>query len=267
VRSEESERKRSSERPEKRVGIVSRACAMIECFTSESKTAGLAQLSSSLGLPKPTAFRIATVLSRMELLEHNPTTGAYSLGFAGLRHADALLGSIRVRTAARPVMEELRDAINETIVLSIREGDFRFNVDSVESTHAIGQTQQVGRPIPLYAGAASRVMLAGMAEDEFERYLHRLEPVAFSETTITNLDELRAATRLVRRDGFAATAGEYTLGSHAVACLIAAPPTYEIAALHVSIPRARRSSALEKRAIVALRAGVEKISKALAAAV
>jgi DNA-binding IclR family transcriptional regulator len=262
---ERTPRRLGDERPEKRVSVVSRAAAVLECFTSDLRSASLAELSACLALPKPTVFRIATVLKRMELLEQNPITGAYTVGFAGLRYADALLGSIRIRPWARPVMEELRDTLNETIVLSIREGDLRYNVDSVESTHAIGQTQKIGAPIPLYAGAASRVMMAAMPEADFDSYLARIAPIAYSDTTITNFDELRAATESARRDGFVVTSGEYTVGSHAVACLIEAPRDFEVAALHVSIPRARRTKTLERRAVQALQAGVRKISKSLSA--
>lgn len=249
-----------SKRTEKRVGIVSRAAAMLECFTPARPEAGLAEISSLLDLPKPTAFRIATVLTRVSLLEHNTATGDYSLGFAGLRLADALLGSIKIRTVARPVMEAMRDEINETVLLSIRDGDLRYNVDSVESTHAIGQAQTIGVPVPLYAGAASRVMLAGMSQQEFEAYIGRISPVAFSDQTITDLDELRAATEKTRHDGYATTSGEYTPGSHAVACLIDAPPDYEISAIHISIPRVRRTKALERKAIAILQAGVRDIA-------
>lgn len=248
---------------EKMVSIVARAASMLECFTSEHSTLSLSDLSARLSLPKPTAFRIATVLLRVGLLEQVPSTGAYTLGFAGLRYAEALLASIPLRRIALPVMEDLRDDINETIVLSLRDGDFRYNIDSVESTHAIGQTQQIGAPIPLYAGAASRVMLAAMAPFELEDYLRRVELTAFSPSTITSVAELRATVQQVRKNGFVTTSGEFTSGGHAVACLIKAPGRSGTAALHVSIPHARFTKAFERKSVASLRAGIRTIVESL----
>ena len=56
------------------------------------------------------------------------------------------------------------------------------------------------------------------------------------------------------------TTGEFTARSHAVACAIEAPPRFGMAALHVSIPHARFTKALERRAVAALQAGVRQIS-------
>jgi DNA-binding IclR family transcriptional regulator len=248
---------------EKTVRIVARAASVLECFSPEQSTLSLSDLSARLSLPKPTAFRIATVLLRLGLLEQVPSSGAYTLGFAGLHYAESLLASISLRGLALPVMENLRDEINETIILSLRDGDFRYNIDSVEGTHAIGQTQQIGAPIPLYAGAASRVMLAAMAPLELEDYLQRVELTAFSPTTITDMAELRAKIEHARENGFVATSGEFTSGGHAVACLIQTPKAFGVAALHVSIPHARYTKALVRRSITCLRDGIRKISETL----
>jgi DNA-binding IclR family transcriptional regulator len=206
-------------------------------------------------------FRLAVVLTRLELLEQNGA-GAYSLGLANLRLAGALLAGLPIRALARPAMERLRDALNETVVLSLRDGDFRYNIDSVESTRAIGQTQQIGAPIPLYAGAASRAILAAMPSDEREAYIARASLRSFSEATITDPESLREQIERTRRRGYVVTAGEFTAHSHAVARLIQAPPRYGLSALHVSIPPARFSKSLERRAIAGLAKAVAEIESA-----
>ncbi|HTH95885.1 MAG TPA: IclR family transcriptional regulator [Stellaceae bacterium] len=248
---------------DKTVSIVDRAASMLRCFTRERPALGLPELSERLGLPKPTVFRIATVLRRAGFLDQNAETGAYLLGPMALAHAMDFLASVPIRQAARPTMEALRDEINETIVLSLRDGDHRYNIDSVESTHAVGQTQQIGVAIPLYAGAASRVMLAAMGDDELEAYLARAPLQVFTGMTLATRGELLAATTQVRRDGHAVTTGEFTAGGHAVARLIRAPESYGVAALHVSIPRLRHSAELERKALDALRDGIAAIEREL----
>ena len=248
---------------EKTVSVVDRAASMLECFDLQKSTLTLSELSGRMSLPKPTIFRIATILLRVGLLEQNPTNGAYALGFASLRYAENLLAAITIRKAARPTMEALRDEMNETIVLSVRDGDFRYNVDSVESTHAVGQTQKIGVPIPLYAGAGSRVILAAMSQAEAQDYFTRVTLTPFSDNTITEIAELQRQIERARRNGYATTSSEFTIGGYAVACVIPSPADFGLAALHVSIPGARYSKALERKAALSLQSAVAKISAVL----
>jgi IclR family acetate operon transcriptional repressor len=248
----------------KRVGIVDRAASILECFSRATPELSLPQISSRLGLPKATAFRILTNLVRHGLLEHNAAANLYMLGFGTLRLSDGLLQSLEIRTHARPVMQLVRDAVNETVVLSVRDGDDRYNIDSIESTHAIGQTQRIGVPIPLYAGAASRVLLAAMADEDITPYLARVERIAFSKTTMIDPKRLRDEIARIRHRGYTTSSGEFTPGSHAVACAILGPDGSAAGALHVSIPSTRFSKEMEERCAKQVADGVRRIADALA---
>ncbi|MGE5537722.1 MAG: IclR family transcriptional regulator [Gemmatimonas sp.] len=250
--------------PMKLVRIVDRAARILECFGRATPELSLPQISSRLRLPKPTAFRILTNLVRHGLLQHNPATATYTLGFATLRLADDLLQSLDIRAHARPVMQAIRDAVNESVVLSVRRGDFRYNIDTVESTHAIGQTQQIGTPVPLYAGAASRALLAAMTDEEVRSYLARTKLVPFQKTTLVDADKIREDIARTRRRGYVVTSAEYTPGGHAVGCAIVDAAGHGVAALHVSIPNARFSKAAEDICAKNVVEGARRIAAALA---
>jgi DNA-binding IclR family transcriptional regulator len=250
-------------RTAKRVGIVDRAASILDCFSRATPELSLPQIATRLKLPKATAFRILTNLVHHGLLEHNATANLYTLGFGTLRISDVLLRSLEIRTMARPVMRTIRDGVNETVVLSVRDGDARYNVDSVESTHAVGQTQQIGVPIPLYAGAASRALLAALPDDAIAAYLERTERVAFSATTMTDGERLTDEIARIRRRGVATSSGEFTAGGHAVACAILDGAGTAIGALHVSIPGARFTKALEQTCAEHVRDGAQRIAAAL----
>lgn len=251
-------------RPPKRVGIVDRAASILECFSRTTPEMSLPQIAARLKLPKATAFRILTNLVHHGLLEHNAPANLYTLGFGTLRIADTLLQSLEIRTCARPLMRSIREAVNESVVLSVRDADDRYNIDSVESTHAIGQTQQIGVPIPLYAGAASRVLLAAMPDDAIASYLARVKRSAFSTSTMTDAGRLWEEIAHIRRRGFAISSGEFTAGGYAVACAIVDATGTALGALHVSIPKARFTKDLEQRCAVRLAEGVRAVGDALA---
>ena len=57
-------------------------------------------------------------------------------------------------------MRAIRNGLNETVVLSIRTGDSRVHIDFVEGLHPMRRMADLGVQAPLYAGAASKVLLA-----------------------------------------------------------------------------------------------------------
>jgi DNA-binding IclR family transcriptional regulator len=176
-----------------------------------------------------------------------------------------VLQSLPVRTIAHPIMTAIRDKVNESVVLSVRDHDFRVNVDAVEAINAISQSQQIGVPIPLYAGATSRVFLAAMEPQELAAYLDRTRLQSFSETTIIDRARLENEIERVRRLGFALSTAEFTVGSIAVARIIRDRMGKPVAAMHVSIPRSRASEELIGRCAAALKTGVETLERAIAA--
>lgn len=254
-----------STNPEKIVGIVDRAARILACFERATPERALPEIAAHLDLPKPTAFRILTNLVRHGLLAYDESTNVYTLGFANLRFADAVLTHLPIRATARPTMQAIREAINETVVLSARDGDHRINVDSVESTQAIAPTLQLGVRIPLYAGAASQVLLAGLSDADISGYLARTALVGFSATTLIGPDAVRQRVTEVRTQGFAVSYGEFTpSGGSAIAVPLRDPSGAVIAALHISGPKGRLTPELRRRCLDALLAGSRTVTDALA---
>ncbi len=232
----------------KLVRVVDRAARIMACFGRDSAELSLPQLCARLALPKATVFRILTTLVEQGWLAYNPATAIYTLGFAALRHADSLLRGLDLRSVARPFMRAVRDVVNETVILSLRDGDHRINVDSIDGGQAIGQILQLGVRAPLYTGAASQIFLAAMSAAEIDAYLARTELVAYNPATLTTAEAVRERAAQVRAQGYARTFGEFTLSASQTAAI--AVPVRDgagtvVAALHVSAPQNRMSEAAE----------------------
>ena len=248
------------------IEAVDRAARILLALATSPRHTSLIEVANRSGLSKPTAFRLLATLVAEGLATQNSETASYSLGVLPLGLASAALRSFPVRDIARPIMQTMREKVNESVVLAVREGDFRVNIDCVEAINTISQTQQIGVPIPLYAGAASRVFLAAMDDDELEAYLARTPLVSFSDTTIIEREAILGAIAQVRTSGYARSSAEFTAGGHAVACAIRNPAGRAIASLHVSIPRSRASEDLVARCLGALKSGSDALERAIAAA-
>ncbi len=241
------------------IEAVDRAARVLDALAARTTPATLAEVAMGAELSKPTAFRILATLMEAGMAAQNSATGAYRLGPAPLRLAAQVLRGVAVRPAALPAMGRVRDDVNETVVLSIRDGDYRYNIDSAAADNAIAQAQRIGVGIPLYAGAASRALLAGMDAGDLLSYLDRTPLQRFSEATIVDRDALVAEIDKARALGYAMSSGEFTSAGHAVAMAVRDARGSPVAALHVSVPSSRFSPAVRERCVASLRSAIAEI--------
>lgn len=259
-----SKASRGAGREAGRIAVLDRATALLAAISQLGRPATLNEAALHAGLSKATAFRILSTLVEQGFVEQDVANASYRLGIAPLHMAMAVLDGIDVYAKARPVMRGVTEMLNETVVLSVRDGDNRVNIDAVECTNAISSSRRIGEPRPLHSGAPSRVLLAAMSDEEIEAYLkrHRIgDKGNFSPSYVENLwKDIRKA----RRTGLAALPAEFSPESMAVATIIHGTGGKAVAALHVAIPRGRFSSRVEARCGQALLRAAAEISRHLA---
>lgn len=243
---------------DKIVTAVDRAARVLSAFADSWDFATLPDVARRAKLSKPTTFRILATLAAEGLIFQNEANSTYGLGFLTLRLADVVLGGIRLRESARPSMRRIRDSLNETVVLGILEGDDYCNVDGLEGTHLIGQTQLIGAPVPLYVGAPGRALLAGMSDEAVAAYLRRVRPELLHKAGMTGPKLLREIGH-IRRRGYAISSGDFMHGGHTIAAAIRNGGGAAIATLHISFPQGRYSNQLEDRCVEALMKGASRI--------
>ncbi len=113
------------------------------------------------------------------------------------------------------MMRDIRNQVSETVILSVRSGDFCVNIDSVEGLNSMRRMADLGVQAPLYVGAASKVLLAGREDDEIEAYLGRSDLTALQESTIMGRNARWREIRSIRKRGFAESKGELFAGGGA----------------------------------------------------
>jgi len=198
-----------------------------------------------------------------DFCEVDPQTGQYSLGFALVRLADLRRRQSNVHDVAIPVMREIRNEVNETVILSVRSGDFRVHIDFVEGLHPMRRMADLGVRAPLYAGAASKVLLAGMDDGEIEAYLGRTKLTAFQNTTITDKNVLWREIRLIRKRGFAESKGELFPGGGALAAPLKDFSGKTVAVMDILTPEHRYTAEHRERCITLLLDGARRASQRL----
>jgi DNA-binding IclR family transcriptional regulator len=219
------------------LGSVTRAIRCLELI-AEAGELGVSELGRRLGVHKATASRLAATLAERGLLERDPATERYRLGFGLIRLAGAAISGLDLIRTARPVMEDLADRTRETVNLGVLSGDDVVYVDQVTGARSIVSVNWVGRRTPLHCTASGKVLMAFAQDGDRDRLL-ALPLEAATRRTIVDRPALRAQLEETRARGFATTVEELEQGLNAAAAPVRQADGRVVAALSVSGPAFR----------------------------
>lgn len=245
------------------ISVIEKMAEVLAVFSHARPSGGLKEIAQACGMPKTTVFRILSTLVAIDFCEFDPKTGEYSLGFGLLRLADIRRRQANVHAVALPVMREIRNAANETVVLSVRSGETRVHIDFVEGLHPLRRITDLGVAAPLYAGAASKVLLAGMSDEEIADYLSRTPLKAFQETTITRRADLLREIDRIREQGFGESRGELFSGGGSLAAPIKDWSGQTVAVIDILTPDNRYTPEHREKCIGLLLEGTRQLSERL----
>jgi DNA-binding IclR family transcriptional regulator len=187
------------------IQAVDRAADLLKTVANSRQPLTVVELASATGLNRSTAWRLLATLDQHGLVERDPVTQRYSVGYAILQMAAAGDYDALVRRA-RPVLERLALDTGETVNLAVAK---RFNlvyVDQVEAPQVMSPNW-LGRSVALHATSSGKAFLAWLPPEEREALIPaRLK--RFTATTITTRRELEGELDAVRRDGYSICVGE-----------------------------------------------------------
>ena len=184
---------------------VDRAAALLKAIADSPAPPTVGELAERCGLNRSTAWRLLATLDAQGLVERDPVSQRYSVGYALLRIAAASDQEPLVRRA-RPVLERLALATGETASLALAR---RFNlvyVDQVDPPQIIAPNW-LGRAVPLHATSTGKAYLAFLPPREREAALPA-ELERFTPTTVANRAALDRELDQVVRDGWATSVGD-----------------------------------------------------------
>jgi DNA-binding IclR family transcriptional regulator len=189
----------------KTIQSVDRAAALIKAIADSPHNPTVNELAATCGLNRSTTWRLLATLDSHGLIERDPISQRYSLGYAFLRIAAGADVDPLVRRG-RPVIERLARETGEATNLAVARRFSLVYVDQVDPPHVMAPNWY-GRTVPLHATSTGKAYLAFLPEDEQEAVLpRRLE--RYTATTVTDRRRLGEELSAARRDGFAICVGE-----------------------------------------------------------
>ena len=152
------------------IAVLDKAVAVLDALEAAGRPLGLAEMVAATSLPRATTYRIAVALEAHGLVRRDGD-GRFGLGLGLVALGRAAAATFPLAAAARPVLERLRDATDESVQLFVPSGDGRLCVESLESAHGLRWIVPVGSLLPLDRGSAGRVLsgVDGVVESVEER--------------------------------------------------------------------------------------------------
>jgi len=234
--------------------ILLTASAILNAFTSATRSMTLSEISRASGLAKSTVHRVAARLVDIGALDKRDDY--YSIGM-GMFALGALSAEMTLREIAMPHLEALHMRTGQTVHLAVLRGRSVIYLEKLRAPGAHRSPSAIGGDMPAHATAVGKVLLAAEPDTALDLWFEtRL--AAVTPRTITDPRRLRTEVDTVRAQGFAVEREEAAVG---LAC-IAAPIRVHgstVAALSVAFP----ASSDESRVRDPLRATATNISRSV----
>ena len=197
------------------VRSVERAFDILKCFQfAENDSVSLGSIAESVDLPVSTIFRLLGTLVSIGVLQRNEDH-SYSTGEELYLLGAVIASQFRPRSAALPYMRTLRDETKEAVSLYGMQDGFRVCYEHLLGTLSNRCIVRVGEHLPLWAGAAGKVLLAYAGEGAIEREASKL--MKLTPATITDREELIEELHRIRMQDYAVSRGERDEGIVSIA--------------------------------------------------
>lgn len=216
------------------VTAVERVLDIFEAFDRVQRPLSLTDLAELTGIPKSSCHAIVGTLTARGYLYSltrpralYPTRRFFDLA-RSIHEKDPFVERVM------PMLERLRDASRETVILGKRQGDAVIYLQVVESQNPIRYSAKPGEFKPLHSSSIGKALIGSLKEPELRTLLAGRALPAITGATLTDEEALVADILESRRRGYFLTRGEnvpdvwavsafLSVGSETLAVAVAGP--------------------------------------------
>jgi IclR family acetate operon transcriptional repressor len=247
-----------------RIKVLEKVFRILDLFDDRGKELTAAEISARVGLNRATTFRILRQLEEAGYLDRSANSSKFRLGFRFYHLGSLVDGLTEIRTIARPFLEELVRASDETVHLVVLKQGQALYLDKIEGNKAVRVVSKVGMRLPAHCSGVGKVLLASLSDTQLNKVVKKRGLPRFTENTITDLQKLIEELERVREQGYAIDNEEIEVGLKCVAAPVRDGDGEVIAAISVSGPRERLQGKDLERLIAMVKQTAQRITNALA---
>jgi DNA-binding IclR family transcriptional regulator len=242
---------------------VRKAVTLLRATAASTNGTSVSALARAAGLPRATALRLIQTMEQEGLLLRVPEDDRVLLGPELVRLARQVDMATLVREVARGELAELREAVRETVTLSVVAPDGSLDlVYQVDGPQHLVPRSWVGQRFPLHASSSGKLLLSTYDDERLERFLRDPLP-AVTPHTITTRRALREELERTRARGYASTVDELEEGLAGVSVGIFGESGGLVGVINVTGLSQRFDETTRQRAVDQMRDVVDDIEASL----
>ena len=221
------------------IQVIERMTSLLNALAGYPDPVSLKELSAVTGLHPSTAHRILNDLVLKRFVD-KAEAGSYRLGMRLLELGNVVKSRLNVREAALDFMRALHRKTQQTINLSVRQGDEIVYIDRAFSERSGMQVvRAIGGRAPLHLTSVGKLFLSVDDVKTVRAYATRTGLAGHNKNSITELAKLERELSLVRARGYARDNEELELGVRCMAAGICDDSRKLVAGLSISAPADR----------------------------
>lgn len=241
-----------------------RALSILQMFSEARLSISAVDVADELGVARSTAYRYLETLMQSGLLEEDPS-GGFRLGRRVLELSRLARRSHGLSDLALPIMRALAAASHQTVLLTKRIGQAIVCLEREEwAGQYVRLSYERGTQLDLNAGASALVLLAWMPEPESRALLSEHPLKRFTDSTLTNVDDVLARLAEIRASGLSVTYGEVDSDAMGIAAPIFDADGQVVAAVSVVLIQSRLAEGDDDAVIKAVAAAGQELSEQVA---
>jgi DNA-binding IclR family transcriptional regulator len=235
----------SAKKPLPGVQVLHKTIDILDVLRQAPEGMSLAGLSAQSQMPKPTVYRILMTLESRGYLERS-ADASYRVSRKLFEDSRESTLEQRLVREARPLMQKLAAECKETVNLGVLDGGEVLVIETVESQQAVRMSSKIGNRRYPHSTALGKVLLSDLPERDMSRLIHSKGMPQFTAATIVRKEHLVVELERVRTQGFALDNMENEPDGRCIAAPVMNSRRKVVAALSISGPLPRMTSARAK---------------------
>ena len=182
------------------VGSLAKGLRVLKSFNEGTEKMTVSDVARVCELPRAGARRL---LLTMHALGYMYNDGKYySLSPKILELGFSYLSSQNWLTLASPILEKLRDELDEAVSVTVLEHTDVVYVARFQTDRVMTMAMDIGAQKPAYCTAMGRVLMGAMPETKVREMLLASDIKRQTERTLTDINDITSAICQVRSQGY-----------------------------------------------------------------
>ena len=199
------------------IQVIERMMTLLDALAAHPDPVSLKELASSTGLHPSTAHRILNDMVAKRFVDR-AEPGTYRLGMRLLELGNIVKSRLNVREASLSFMQALHRKTQQTVNLSVRQGDeIVYNDSAFYARSGMQVVRAIGGRAPLHLTSTGKLFLSVDDNKLVRAYATRTGLAGHNKNSITDLAKLERELSLVRARGYARDNEELELGVRCMA--------------------------------------------------